>query len=119
MFNLIGLLDLDADADRVDAGLDQDTLVLVARDGQRREQNLGGRLGFDLGDIMSLCRLRRKIGQGQCRGQAAADALQVRSEGLRLGELRVSRRDVGGWVGLSSNTMASLSSLEISWAWFI
>lgn len=34
MLNFIGLLDLDADTDGVDAGLNQDTLVLVARDGQ-------------------------------------------------------------------------------------
>lgn len=34
MLNFVGLLDLDADTDGVDAGLNQDTLVLVARDGQ-------------------------------------------------------------------------------------
>ena len=57
MLNLIGLLDLDADTDRVDAGLDQDTLVLVAGNRQRCKQDLGRRLGFDLGNIMSLGRL--------------------------------------------------------------
>lgn len=57
MLNLIGLLDLDADADRVDAGLDQDTLVLVTGNRQRCKQDLGGRLGFNLGDIVSFGRL--------------------------------------------------------------
>lgn len=41
VLDLVGLLDLDADADAVDAGLDEDPLVLVAGNGQRCEKNLG------------------------------------------------------------------------------
>lgn len=41
MLDLIGLLDLDTDADGVDAGLDQDTLVLVSRNGQGLEEDFG------------------------------------------------------------------------------
>lgn len=80
VLNLVGLLDLDADADRVDAGLDQDALVLVARNGQGLQEDLGGRLGLNLGDIVSLGRLGGKVGQGEGGGQAAAYTLQVRSE---------------------------------------
>ena len=54
MLNLICLLDLDADAHRVDAGLDEHPLVLVTGNGQGRKYNLGGGLGFDFGDIVSL-----------------------------------------------------------------
>src|SRR6266566_10132010 len=43
VLDLVGLLDLDADANAVNAGLDQDQLVLVARDGQRRQEHLGRR----------------------------------------------------------------------------
>ena len=35
VLNLVCLLDSDADTDAVDAGLDEDTLVLITRDSQR------------------------------------------------------------------------------------
>ena len=82
--NLVRLLDLDADADRVDARLDQDPLVLVACDRQGRQENLGRGLGFDLGDIVSLGGLRRKVGEGECCGEGAAYSLKVRTERLGL-----------------------------------
>lgn len=84
VLNLVGLLDLDADADRVDAGLDEDALVLVAGNRQRRQEHLGRRLGLDLGDIVPFSRLRGKVGQREGRRQTAPDALEVRAEGLRL-----------------------------------
>lgn len=84
VLDLVGLLDLDADADRVDGGLDQDALVLVARNGQRRQEDLGGRLGLDLGDIVSLGRLGGEVGERQRGSQTASYALQVRPQGLRL-----------------------------------
>jgi hypothetical protein len=37
MFNLVGLLDLDADPYAVDAGLDEDALILVAGNCQWRQ----------------------------------------------------------------------------------
>lgn len=62
MLNLVCLLDSDADADAVDAGLDEDALVLIAGDGQRVEKNFGRGLGFDLGDIVTFRRLRGEVG---------------------------------------------------------
>lgn len=41
VLNFVGLLDLDADTNRVDAGLDQDTLVLVSRNSQGLEEDFG------------------------------------------------------------------------------
>lgn len=62
MLNLIGLLDLDADAHRVDAGLDQDSLILVSRNRQGSEENLRSGLGFDFGDVVTLSALRCEVG---------------------------------------------------------
>jgi hypothetical protein len=53
VFNLIGLLDSDADTDAVDTGFDKDTLILVARDGQGVQEDFGRGLGFDFGDIVA------------------------------------------------------------------
>ena len=39
VLDLICLLYPNADADTVDAGLDEDTLVLIARDGQRVQED--------------------------------------------------------------------------------
>jgi hypothetical protein len=39
MLNLIRLLDLDADSNAIDAGLDQDALVLISGDGERVQQH--------------------------------------------------------------------------------
>ena len=61
--DLVGLLDADADTDAVDAGLDENTLVLVPGDGQGIQQNLGGGLSFNLGYIMTLGGLGGEIGQ--------------------------------------------------------
>lgn len=80
VLNLVGLLDLDADADRVDARLDQDSLVLVAGNGQGREQHLGGGLGLDLGDIVALSGLGGEVGERQGGNQAASYALEVRPQ---------------------------------------
>lgn len=80
VLNLIGLLDLDADADGVDARLDQDSLVLVTGNGQGREQHLGRGLSFDLGDIVTLGGLGGKVGERQGGNQAASYALQVRPQ---------------------------------------
>jgi hypothetical protein len=53
VLNLVGLFDLDAYPDTVDARLDQDTLILVSGDGQRIEQNLRRGFGFNLRHIMT------------------------------------------------------------------
>jgi hypothetical protein len=84
VLDLVGLLDLDADAYAVDARLDQDSLVLVARDRQRRQQDLGRCARLDLGDIVSLSCLRCEVGEAEGRRQTAAYSLEVRAERLRL-----------------------------------
>ena len=53
VFDLICLLDLDAYAHAVDAGLDEDALVLVARNGEGVQDYFGRRRGFDFGHIVS------------------------------------------------------------------
>lgn len=40
VLDLISLLDLEADAHTIDAGLDEDAFVLVARNRQRRQEDL-------------------------------------------------------------------------------
>lgn len=82
--DLVGLLDLNADANAVDARLDEDLLVLVARNDQRGQQDLGRRLGLDLGDIVSFGRLGGEVGEAEGRRDRAPHALEVRAEGLGL-----------------------------------
>lgn len=84
VLDLVGLLDLDADAHAVDAGLDEHALVLVARDGQRRQQDLGGGAGLDLGHVVALGGLGGEVGEAERRGQGAPDGLEVGPEGLGL-----------------------------------
>lgn len=86
VLDLVGLLDLDADAHRVDARLDEDPLVLVAGYRQGRQEHFGRRLGLDLGDIVSLGRLGGEVGERQRGRQAAPYALEVRPKRLRLAE---------------------------------
>ena len=62
MLNLICLLDLDADAHAVYAGLDQHTLVLVSGYSERVEEDFGRSLGFDFRDIVSLGGLGCEVG---------------------------------------------------------
>ena len=80
MLNLVGLLDLDGHADGVYTGFDEDPLVLVSGNGQGRQENLRGRLGFNLGHVVSLGCLGGEIGQRQRRCQAAPDCLEVGAE---------------------------------------
>lgn len=80
MLNLVCLLDLDANTDGVDAGLDEDSLVLVSRNRQWGKEDFGRCLGFDLGNIMSLSCLRGEVGQGKRSSQAATHTLQVRPQ---------------------------------------
>lgn len=82
ILDFIGLLDLDAYSYRVYRGLDEDTLVLVASDGQGCEQDLRRRLGLDLGDIVALRGLRREVGETEGGSQTASDALKVWAKGL-------------------------------------
>lgn len=84
MFNLVCLLDLDAYPHTVDAGLDQDSLVLVTRHGEWVQDDFRRGCGLDFRHIVSFRGLRGEVGErdGGCEGRA--HALQVRAEGLRL-----------------------------------
>jgi len=84
ILNLVRLLDADANSDRIDARLHQHALILIARYRQWRQQHLGRSLCLDLGYIVALRRLRRKVRQAQRRRQRAADRLEVGPEGLGL-----------------------------------
>lgn len=84
VLDLVGLLDLDADAHGVDGRLDEDALVLVAGDGEGRQQYLGAGAGLDFRDVVPLGGLRGKVGQAQRGGQTASHRRQVRLERLRL-----------------------------------
>lgn len=54
---LVGLLDPDADAHTVDAGLDEDALLVVTGNDYIVEQDLGRRPRLDLGYIVAFGRL--------------------------------------------------------------
>lgn len=107
VLDLVGLLDLQAYADRVDAGLDEDSLVFVSGDGQRGEEDLGGGLGLDLRDIVSLGRLGCEVGERQRSSQAATHALQVRSQRLRLQDGRGQSRSFGETGGAAGPTITA------------
>jgi hypothetical protein len=77
VFYLIGLLDLYADADAVDARFNEDSFVVVSRNGQGVQQGLGGCGGFDLRDVVSLSHLGGEVGERQSGSQRRADALEV------------------------------------------
>jgi hypothetical protein len=82
MLNLIRLLDLDADAYTVDAGLNEHALVLVAGNRERCQQDLGRCPRLDLGNIVPFGGLRCEVGETEGGGQAAANSLEVRAERL-------------------------------------
>lgn len=89
MLNLIRLLDLDADADGVDARLDEHPFVLVPGYRQRVQQHLRRLPGLDLGHIMAFGRLRGEVAQRDCGSQGRPHALEVWPQRLRLCEKAV------------------------------
>jgi len=80
VFNLICLLDLDAYAHTVDAGLDVYAFMLIPRYGKRVQDDFGRARGFDLGNIVALGGLGRKVGEGEGGCERRAHALEVRAE---------------------------------------
>jgi len=69
ILDLVCLLDLDGDTDRVDGRLDEHPLMLVAGDGERVQQHLRGFAGFDLGNVVAFRCLRGKVAEGDGRRQ--------------------------------------------------
>lgn len=88
MLDLIGLLNLDGYPHGVDARLDQNTFVLVTGDGEGGQEDLGGGLGLNLGDIVTFGGLGSEVGEREGGRQTAPDGLEVGSQGLRLSESR-------------------------------
>ena len=80
MLNLIRLLYPNADTNTVHARFDEHLFVLIARNRKGVEEEFGGALGFDLGDVMSLGCLRRKVGHRECSSQRRPNALEVRAK---------------------------------------
>ena len=60
---LVRLFYFDANTHTVDRRLDEDFLVLIARDEQRVEEDFWGAGSFDFGDVVSFGRLRGKVGE--------------------------------------------------------
>lgn len=73
-FDFVGLFDTDADADRIDTGLDEDLFALVAGDRKRLEQYFARRARLDFGLVMAFYHLRSKVLQRHRRGQCRAHA---------------------------------------------
>jgi hypothetical protein len=114
MLNLICLLDLDAYPHAIDAGLDIDALVLVARYGQRVQDDFGGARGFDLRHVVPLRGLGGEVGQREGGREGGPDALQVRAQGLGLSGVSTvagEQESVYGALGMSvargGSTMAA------------
>lgn len=84
VLNLVCLLDLDAYAHTVDAGLDEDSLVFVTGNDQGVQEDFGRGLGLNFGDIVSFRRLRGEVGQAEGGCETTPHALEVGAEGLRL-----------------------------------
>ena len=53
VLNLVCLLYPDADTNAVDAWLDEDLLILIARNGERIQQHFWRALCFDFGNVVS------------------------------------------------------------------
>jgi hypothetical protein len=84
VFDLVCLLDLNAYAHAVDARLNQDSFILIARYGEGVQNHFRRRRGFDLGNVVSFGGLRGEVGERNGGCERRAYALQVRAEGLGL-----------------------------------
>lgn len=79
--DFVGLLDGDADPDGVDARLDQDALLFVARNDDRIEEEFLAAPHLDLGFIVSLDDLRREVDETHRGGQCVPHSGQIGLEG--------------------------------------
>lgn len=83
LFNLICLLDSDADADRVDGALDQNLLPVIAADDHRLEQQLLATPYFHLGLVVALHYLGGEVLQAERGLQGGTHSVEVRTQGRR------------------------------------
>jgi hypothetical protein len=80
VLNLIRLLYPYADTHAVHRRLDEDTLLLVPRNGQWVEDEFGRGIRLDFGNIVPFAGLRCEVGKREGGGQGAAYAGEVGSE---------------------------------------
>lgn len=80
MFDLICLLNPNADADTVHTGFNEDLLVLVSRNRQGIEDELWGGLGLDLRYVMPFGGLGGEVRDCKCGGKGRPDTLKVRAQ---------------------------------------
>jgi len=78
LVELIELLQADRDADAVHAGLDKHTLLLVTRDHNGRAQQLLAEAALNLGLVVTLNHLRRKVRDAHRRSDRSTDSVRVR-----------------------------------------
>lgn len=84
ILDLVRLLDANADAHTVHAGLNENPLILIASHCQWVQKHFGGTGSFNFRHVMSLGSLGCEIGYGQSGCQGRANTLEVRPKRLRL-----------------------------------
>lgn len=79
IFNLVCLLNFDADSYAIYTGLNEYPLVFVSGYRQRVEKNFWRTGGFDFGNVVPFRRLRGKIGESEGSSERGADTLKIRT----------------------------------------
>jgi hypothetical protein len=80
MFNFVCLLDSDAHANTVHAGLNQNLFILIPRNCEGVEEEFRGALGFDFRNIMPFGGLRGEVRDRKSSGKRGPNALKVRTQ---------------------------------------
>jgi len=84
ILDLVCLLYPDANSDAVDTGLNEDSFVLVTGNSQGVQEKFWRAGCLDLWDIVPLRCLRCEVGNSERSGQGGPDALEIRTQRLRL-----------------------------------
>lgn len=80
VLNFICLLNSDADAHTVYAGLNQDLFILIPRNCEGVEEQFWGALSLDFRDIMPFGGLRGEVRDCKSSGKRGPNALKVRAQ---------------------------------------
>lgn len=84
VLDFICLLYPDANSDAVDTGLNENFLVLITSNSQGIEEKFWRAGCLDLWNVVSFRGLRCEVGNGERSGQGGPNALEVRTQRLRL-----------------------------------